>query len=209
MKNLIEAVLNTMDECQGIEKSLEVGAGRSSYKGVADKDVKLKVGAAMRKNGLIILPTDVTPVYELSSWEQEYQGKVSRKQSIFTQVTTKYLLCHKSGETVELAGAGSGVDSQDKATGKATTYALKYTLLYTFLVATGHIDDTDNTHSDELEKPMPKKELKDVTKVKAKQIKEAIDSGKVEKDIDKVNAILNKGGFKSLPLDKFNKLMEE
>ena len=50
-------------------------------------------------------------------------------------------------------GYGHGVDSQDKSAGKATTYALKYALLNTFLVPTGDIDDTDNTHSDTYDQP--------------------------------------------------------
>ena len=104
MQKLIKAVLQVMEECEGIEKSMTVGKGSNSYKGVSDKDVKLKIGGSMRRNGLIILPTEVNPVYELNTWEQDYNGSVSRKQSIFTQVTTKYLVCHESGETVTLAG---------------------------------------------------------------------------------------------------------
>ena len=44
-------------------------------------------------------------------------------------VKTKYLLLHESGESLELAGYGHGIDSQDKGAGKATTYAMKNALL--------------------------------------------------------------------------------
>lgn len=147
MTNLITAVLKVMDECKGIDKSMTVGNGNSSYKGVSDKDVKLKIGQSMQKNGLVILPIDVDADTKVNSYEDQY-GK--QKQVVFTEVKTKYLLAHSSGESITIAGFGQGTDTQDKAAGKATTYALKYTLLYTFLVATGHIDDTDNTHSDDL-----------------------------------------------------------
>jgi hypothetical protein len=77
------------------------------------------------------------------------------KQSIFTKVKTKYLLLHESGESVELAGYGHGVDPQDKGAGKATTYALKNCLLYTFLTPVGKIDDTETTHSNDIAAPAP------------------------------------------------------
>jgi hypothetical protein len=154
MKNLIKAVLCVMDECKGIEKSLNVGTGNSSYKGVSDKDVKLKVGESMRKHGLIILPTGVKPNTQVNTWEENTQYGVKQKQSVFTEVITEYMLAHESGESVNLVGFGHGTDTQDKSAGKATTYALKYTLLYSFLVATGHIDDADNTHSDDIPTPV-------------------------------------------------------
>jgi hypothetical protein len=154
MKLLTEAILKVMDEVKGIDKNLEVGAGKGSYKGVADKDVKHIIGESMQKNGLVILPIGIEPKVKVSEWDQEEtwngQKSMKHKTQVFTEVSTKYLLMHVSGESMELQGYGHGVDSQDKSAGKATTYALKNTLLYTFLVPTGAIDDTDNTHSDNL-----------------------------------------------------------
>lgn len=134
-----------MQEVESIDKSMQVGTGNSAYKGVADEVVKEKIGVAMRSNGLVIFPIGIEPKTEVSRWVDEY-GK--SKQSIFTEVKTKYLLVHESGESIELSGYGHGVDTQDKGAGKATTYALKYTLLYSFLVPTVKIDDTDKEHSD-------------------------------------------------------------
>lgn len=151
MKNLIEAVIKVMNECKGIEKSLDVGTGNSSYKGVSDKDVKIKVGQAMTKNGLAIFVKDIEENVDVRTWEEKTQYGVKLKSQVFTKVKVKYDLCHVSGESKEICGYGHGVDSQDKSAGKAMTYALKYTLLYNFLVATGHIDDTDTTHSDSIE----------------------------------------------------------
>lgn len=158
MENIAKAILQVMDMVQGIDKDMNVGTGGSSYKGVSDKSVKLKVGEAMRKAGLCILPTRITPKTEVMRWEETNQygnnpPQTKQKQSVFTEVTTEYLLLHSSGESIKLEGYGHGVDSQDKGAGKATTYALKYTLLYTFLIATGHIDDADKDHSDEIEVP--------------------------------------------------------
>ena len=153
MKNLIKAVLSVMDEVKGIDKTMNVGTGSSSYKGVSDKEVKKIIGQSMKKNGLVIFPISINPNTTIERYEESNQYGNKMKQSVFTEVNTTYLLCHESGETIELAGYGHGTDSQDKASGKALTYALKYTLLYTFLVPTGTIDDADNTHSNDIKIP--------------------------------------------------------
>lgn len=157
MKNISKAILNVMNDVKGIEKSMTVGSGASSYKGVPDKEVKKIVGESMRKNGLCLIPTSVETSTEVSRWDEEttYNGKTTKKQkqSVFTEAKTKYLLLHESGESIEVAGYGHGVDSQDKGAGKATTYALKYAMLYTFLIPTGDIDDADNVHSLDVDVP--------------------------------------------------------
>ena len=165
MKNLAKAVIKVMSEVKGMEKNSNVGSGRNSYNGTKDSDVKEVFNEALERNGLCILPTGIDETTELSRWEVEEtcNGKtqIKQKQSIFTKVTTKYLLLHDSGESVELSGYGHGVDSQDKGAGKATTYALKNCLLYTFLTPVGKIDDTDTNHSEEIVTPIIKKKLTD------------------------------------------------
>lgn len=151
--NLFKAVISVMKAVKNIDKNLNVGAGSSSYKGVADKDVKYIIGKAMEENGLAMLPIEVTPNLSIERWEETTPYGVKNKQQVFTEVTTKYLLIHESGESIEIAGYGHGVDTQDKAAGKATTYALKYAMLYAFMVPTGTIDDADNTHSDNHQTP--------------------------------------------------------
>lgn len=163
-ENLAKAIIAVMKEVKGIEKSMTVGSGNNSYKGVSDKDVKNVIGAAMAANGLCIMPIETNSKTQIDRWEEldtysKVAGATKQKQSIFTEVETKYLLLHTSGESQVISGYGHGVDNQDKGAGKASTYALKYALLYTFLVPTGTIDDADKTHSDEhsTPKPAPKK----------------------------------------------------
>jgi hypothetical protein len=156
MKEISKAILAVMQEVKGIDKSMTVGSGKSSYKGVSDQVVKEILQPAMIKNGLSILPTDVQAKTTTDRWEETTEYGKKMKQSTFTEVTTKYLLLHTSGESIELAGYGHGVDNQDKGAGKATTYALKYALLYTFLIPTGKIDDADTTHSDDVDVPKGK-----------------------------------------------------
>lgn len=155
--NLAKAVINVMKTVKGIDKTMVIGSGNSSYKGIPDQEVKKIIGKAMIDNGLCILPIGIEPKITIERWDEttNYNNipQVKSKQSVFTEATTKYLLIHESGESQEIVGYGHGIDSQDKGAGKATTYALKYALLYLFLVPTGKIDDADETHSNEIETP--------------------------------------------------------
>lgn len=160
MIKLSKAIIQVMDEVNGVAKNMTVGSGTNSYKWVSDKDVKQAIRESMIKNGLSILPVGITSKIQQDRWEEAdpYKaGQMKTKQSIFTEVETKYLLLHTSGESLELSGYGQWVDTQDKGAGKATTYALKNTLLNMFLIPTGV--DTDNTHSDDLPIPPKKQEI--------------------------------------------------
>lgn len=152
-EQLVQAIINVMSEVENIDKTMDVGIGASSYKGVSDKDVKQAVRKAMMKHGLVIFPIEITHNTQIDRWEEVYKDSRKQKQQVTTEVNTKYLLMHKSGASQVIAGFGQGVDSQDKGAGKATTYALKNALLYLFLVPTGSLDDTDNTHSDQYSVP--------------------------------------------------------
>ena len=165
MKQIAKAIIAVMQEVKGMEKNSRVGSGSNAYSGTKDQDVKEVMNDAMAKHGLCILPTNVEAKTNVSRWEEVDQWSKStpkatkQKQSVFTEVVTKYLLLHSSGESIELSGYGHGVDSQDKGAGKATTYALKNCLLYMFLTPVGKIDDTDTTHSENI--ATPPKEITD------------------------------------------------
>jgi hypothetical protein len=154
MKLLAKAVLQVMKEVKGMEKNSKVGAGtRSSYDGTKDQDVKEVFNNALYNAGLCMLPIGIEEETQIDRWQEENNYGKKQKQSVFTKVKTKYLLLHESGESVELAGYGHGVDAQDKGAGKATTYAMKNALLYSFVTPVGKIDDTDTTHSNAITTP--------------------------------------------------------
>ena len=179
MNNLVKAVLAVMADVKGMEKNSKVGSGQNQYNGTKDQDVKEVFNTALTKHGLIIVPIDVQEETFIDRWEETNQWGTKMKQNVFTKVKTKYLSAHESGENIELAGYGHGVDTQDKGAGKATTYALKNCLLYTFLTPVGKIDDTDTTHSEEI--PVkPEKKPKIVSK-------EAIDTERFTKAIKAIN----------------------
>ena len=151
---LHKAMVNVMKAVKNIDKSMTIGTGNHSYKGISDKDVKFILGNAMSENGITCVPIDYDVKTQIDRWEETSQYGAKQKQSVFTEVNAKYLITHSaSGESQVIAGYGHGVDSQDKSAGKATTYALKNALLYAFLVPTGAIDDTDNTHSKDIQTP--------------------------------------------------------
>ena len=154
-----KAIIAVMNDINWVAKSMTVWKGANSYKWVADKEVKQAIRESMIKNWLAILPIWIIPKIQIDRWEEDdtynkqppYPKKT--KQSVFTEVETKYILIHTSWESIELAWYWQWVDTQDKWAGKATTYALKNTLLNMFLIPTGV--DTDDTHSEDL--PIPKK----------------------------------------------------
>ena len=204
MKNLSKAITNVIKSVHGVEKGATVGEGRNAYKAVSDYDVKKVIRVAMADNGLCLIPVSIEPEATVSNWETTYNGTTQRKQQVFTTVKTKYLLLHESGESIEVAGYGHGVDSQDKAAGKASTYALKYALLYLFLVPVGVIDDSEETHSDDIETPgHPEKEalkpVKTFDKAEFEKIKETITAAKAKGyGYNKIWNAISKKGFDSI-----------
>ena len=163
--NLHKAIVLVMQDVKNVDKAMTVGSGNFSYKGVADKDVKQIIGQSMAKHGLTCMPIKIEPTTTIERWQEttNYNNtpQVKQKQSVFTEVLVTYKITHAdTGETIDIMGYGHGADAMDKSAGKATTYALKNALLYTFLVPTGAIDDTDNTHSSSHEVPQPKVEVK-------------------------------------------------
>lgn len=164
MKQIAKAVIQVMTEVKGMEKNTTVGSGRNSYNGTKDQDVKEVFNEALAKNGLCMIPTSIEDETQIDRWSEETQYGVKQKQSVFTKVKTKYLLLHTSGESIEVAGYGHGVDTQDKGAGKATTYAMKNALLYTFMTPVGKIDDTETTHSNDVATPVKKAPVKTTPK---------------------------------------------
>ena len=154
------AIIEVTKDVKNIDKDMTIGKGANAYAGVADKDVKQRIGQSMAKNGLTCLCIDIQPTIRVDRWTEEDPWSKStpkaqkQKQSVFTEILAKYKITHaETNESEIIMGYGHGVDPQDKSAGKATTYALKNALLYSFLVPTGSIDDTDATHSSDTATP--------------------------------------------------------
>jgi hypothetical protein len=213
MENLAKAIIKVMEAVKGIDKSMTVGSGASSYKGVPDKEVKVAIGKAMQENGLCMLPIGVDAKTKIDRWEEiDGYGKMKQKQSVFTEVKTKYLLLHDSGESQVLEGYGQGIDSQDKGAGKATTYALKYALLYSFLVPTGKIEDSDNDRSDNKETP-PDAQQKAINNEVTNAIQNLVNC-KTKEDLSFMkeglsNDAKNHPAYKKAAVERFNQINQK
>jgi len=157
---LHQAMIKVMQEVKNIDKSMTVGKGQNSYSGVADKDVKQAIGQSMANNGLTCVTIDIKPTVRIDRWEEETNYGLKQKQSVFTEILATYQITHaESKESIQIMGYGHGQDAMDKSAGKATTYALKNALLYSYLVPTGAIDDTDKTHSNDIQTPQPQAQV--------------------------------------------------
>jgi hypothetical protein len=203
MKEISKAIIAVMKEVKNIEKGMSVGTGKSSYRAISDSMVRNEVKKSMTNNGLAIIPINVNATVRIDRWEEadSYNGGAMKtKQSVFTEAHTKYLLLHESGEGIEIAGYGHGVDTQDKGAGKATTYALKNAILDTFLIIKGDEMDPDKTHSDDIDIPQ---------KPKVKTKEEIFEM--VKRDIDNAKSIddciaINKKLTESKVVDESQKI---
>ena len=203
MKQIAKAIISVMKEVKGMEKNSTVGKGtKAAYDGTKDQDVKETFNNALSSNGLAMIPIQINEKTRVDRWQEEqtWNGKTSikQKQSIFTKVVIKYLLLHESGESIEVAGYGQGIDAQDKGAGKATTYAMKNALLYTFLTPVGKIDDTENTHSNAIETP------KDDKKWLTESQLNATLKASVEQATTVLNTFKMKKEYKQQIMNKFN-----
>lgn len=128
-----------MCEVPSLEKSMEVGSGNYKYNAISEAEVLNAVKPLLKQYKLILFPVNVDII--------EYNDrKMSQVKATYKIVDTE------TGESELLATVGNGADSQDKGSGKALTYAYKALLQKTFCMFSG--DDTDNTHSKDIEKQL-------------------------------------------------------
>ena len=144
---LYEKMYNVMCDSEAVAKDLTVGSKpSSSYKAVSEAAVLNGVKPLLKKYKLIIFPVDV----DIEDGFREFEGKYGTSQRFNAIVRAKYKIVDiESGENEILSTVGFGVDSQDKGSGKAMTYAYKALLQKTFMLFSG--EDTDNTHSEDLQ----------------------------------------------------------
>jgi hypothetical protein len=159
---LYEKMYNVMCETEGLEKNLEVGAGTSKYKAIGESEVLNMMKPLFKKYKLIIFPVDGEMAENNSTFESEYNGKMTTKTRNVTQLKVKFKIVDiETGESEYLMSFGNGADSQDKGSGKAFTYAFKAVLSKSFMLFSG--EDTENTHSDDIGNPeKPKHDIKPI-----------------------------------------------
>ena len=158
--SLYEKMFKVMEESEAIEKGMTVGSGKNSYKAISEASVLNGVKPLLKKHRLILFPVEA----EIKEVVDEYSSYGDTKARLMSQVVAKYKIVDiDSGEHEILATVGNGADPQDKGSGKAWTYAYKALLQKTFCLFSG--EDTDNTHSKDIDKANDKitvKQLSDV-----------------------------------------------
>ena len=153
---LYEKIYLVMCDSEAIEKTMTVGSGNNSYKAVSEAAMLNLVKPLFKKHKLIVFPIEGDIKDNAMTWEKTdtYKGTVKQDLRAITELKVMYKIVDiESGESEILVGFGNGADPQDKGAGKAFTYSFKNMLSKTFMLFSG--EDTDNTHSDDIniEKP--------------------------------------------------------
>lgn len=174
--NIYEKMLSITNEIKNVNKNLEVGVGKSSYKAVGEADILKAVKELEKKYKVYSYPVDRKVIdKEILQTRKEYNGQVTEGNQLFMrlEVIYRFVNIEKPDEFIDIKTYGDGVDTQDKAPGKAMTYADKYALMKAYKIITG--EDPDQNPSPE--KVMYNKRNKNV-KEKSKQ-EEVIEDGLV------------------------------
>jgi hypothetical protein len=147
---LYSAINAVMKEVGYVQKS---GTNREqNYKFAGEAAILAALRPELVKNGLMIIP--------LRPENRTYTSYPSKSGALMhrTVVDMWYRIAHVSGEYLDVAVSGVGVDSGDKDMNKALTVAYKYVWRQTFGIETG--DDPDKESPEEApatRKPAPRK----------------------------------------------------
>ena len=150
--NIFEKMAMITAELGVVEKNLEVPTGgKKTYKAVSERDVIDAVKPIENKYRVYSYPVSRQIVdRDVLVRESEYDGKITRTNSLFLRVETVYRFVNLDNITqyIETTVYGDGIDTGDKATGKAMTYADKYALMKAYKLSTGDDPDKDPSPED-------------------------------------------------------------
>ena len=150
--NIFEKLLKITSEMKNVNKNLEVGVGKNSYKAVGEADVLKAVKELEEKYRIYSYPKSRKIVdREILETKKMYDGRTIEGNQIFMRIETiyKFINIDKPEESIEITTYGYGVDTQDKAPGKAMTYGDKYALMKAYKIITGE-DPDQNKSPDEV-----------------------------------------------------------
>ena len=164
--NIYEKLLKITCEMKNVNKNLEVGIGKNSYKAVGEADVLKAVKELEEKYRVYSYPADRKIIDKgVLETEKEYIDKngnksIQKGNQLFMRIETiyKFVNVDKPEESIEIKTYGDGIDTQDKGPGKAMTYGDKYGLMKAYKIITG--EDPDQHGSPEEVKIKEDKETK-------------------------------------------------
>ena len=120
--NIYEKMLAITTEIGMVNKNLEVGIGKNSYKAVGEADVLKAVKELESKYKIYSYPSKRTVIdQEIMTTEKEYNGQITRGNQVFVRIETEYTFVNteKPEEQIKVVSYGDGVDTQDKAPRKS------------------------------------------------------------------------------------------
>lgn len=136
MKHIAGKIVKIMEECSVVKKN-----GTNDfhhYKYTTSADVLEKVNAALVKNKVasVVLPEVIDSSDVVTS-----RGNTEHLVTVKVTIT---LIDTESGESIQIAGTGSGQDGGDKAVMKAQTAAIKYAYLLSLAISTNDDPEADS-----------------------------------------------------------------
>ena len=121
--NLFEKLLNIENEIGKVNKNLEVGVGKNSYKAVGEADILTAVKELEFKYKVFSYPKNRKPIFQdILKNEKEYDnGQVVRTSQAILRIETEYEFVNAENpeERLSIITYGDGVDTQDKAPRKS------------------------------------------------------------------------------------------
>jgi hypothetical protein len=206
--NIYERLSLITAEIGVVEKSLKVQVNQnSSYKAVSERDVLDAVKPIEQKYRVYSYPASRQIVdRDILTKESEYQGKVTRSNTLFMRVETVYRFVNIDNPTeiIETTVYGDGLDTGDKATGKAMTYADKYALMKAYKLSTGDDPDKEASPENVFDKKPKATELK-ATEKQIAMIEDLYN----DEEIEEIKKWANVTELKDLTMKKASALIEK
>ena len=206
--NIFERLSLITAEIGVVEKNLEVQVNKnSSYKAVSERDVLDAVKPIEQKYRVYSYPASRQIVdRDILTKESEYQGKVTRSNTLFMRVETVYRFVNIDNPTefIETTVYGDGLDTGDKATGKAMTYADKYALMKAYKLSTGDDPDKEASPENVFEKKARATELK-ATEKQIAMIEDLYN----DEELEEIKKWANVTELKDLTMKKASALIEK
>lgn len=206
--NIFERLSLITAEIGVVEKNLKVQVNKnSSYKAVSERDVLDAVKPIEQKYRVYSYPASRQIVdRDILTKESEYQGTVTRTNTLFMRVETVYRFVNIDNPTefIETTVYGDGLDTGDKATGKAMTYADKYALMKAYKLSTGDDPDKEASPENVFEKKARATELK-ATEKQIAMIEDLYN----DEELEEIKKWANVTELKDLTMKKASALIEK
>ena len=147
---VIEAISRVMEEVQSVSKDSRNTQQNFNFRGI--DAVVNAVGPALRKHGVVVVPTG-------TEWEAERYATKSGTQMKGVTLTVSFRFYGPAGDFIDATATGESSDSGDKAMPKAHSVAYRTLLLQALCIPTDEPDPDEESHerAEVKAKPAPKR----------------------------------------------------